>query len=111
MSRARVRQHDGVVIHVDDAGLRGDGLCDLVGVACRRYPGADVEELADPAVGDQVADRSGEEGPVHPGPAHHVRQCLDHLVAGFAVGGEVVLAVEQVIVDASGVSDARIYLD
>ena len=108
---AGVREHDGVVIDVNDAGLRGDGLGDLVGVACRRYSGADVQELAYPALGDQVPHSPGEEGAVHPGPADHVRQGRDHLVARVAVGGEVVLAAEQVVIDAGGVRDAGVDLD
>ena len=42
---ARVRQHHGVVVDVDDAAGRVDRLGDLVRVAGRGHAGADVEEL------------------------------------------------------------------
>ena len=59
-------EHDRVVVHVHDPGLRRDRLGDLVGVARRRDAGADVQELADPRVGGQVADGAAEERPVRP---------------------------------------------
>jgi hypothetical protein len=62
----RVREHNGIVIHVDNAGLRSDVLRDLVGVTGRRYARADVEELPDAALADQETHGPGQEGPVHP---------------------------------------------
>jgi hypothetical protein len=53
-----------VVVDVDDPARRGDRLGHLVGVARGRKPGADVEELADPLRGGQVADGPPEERPV-----------------------------------------------
>jgi len=70
---AGVGQDDGVVVHVDDPGLRGDGLGDLVGVARRGYAGADVEELADAGLGGEVADHPAEERPVRPRGEGHLR--------------------------------------
>ena len=64
---AGVGEHDRVVVHVDDPGLRRDRLGDLVGVARRRDAGADVEELPDPRLGGQVADGAAEERPVRAG--------------------------------------------
>ena len=49
--RASVREHERIVVDVDDPGRRGDRLGDLVGVVRRRQSGADIEELPD-------ADRS-----------------------------------------------------
>jgi len=43
-----VGEHDRVAVHVDGAGVRVYLLHDLVGVADRGQPGADVDELADP---------------------------------------------------------------
>src|SRR5439155_19384220 len=53
--RAGVRQDQRVVVDVDDAALRRDGLGHLVRVAGRGQPGAEVEELPDARVGGQVA--------------------------------------------------------
>jgi hypothetical protein len=41
---------DRVVVDVDHAGARRDGLRDLVGVVRGRDAGADVEELPDPGL-------------------------------------------------------------
>jgi hypothetical protein len=47
-----------VVVHVDHPRLRGDGPGDLVHVLPGGQPGAEVEELADPRLADQVPHRS-----------------------------------------------------
>jgi hypothetical protein len=60
---AGVCQHHGVVVGVDDLGVRGHPLGDLVGVVGGGQPGANVEVLADAGVTGQVPDRTGEEGP------------------------------------------------
>src|SRR6185437_5457273 len=96
--RAGVREHDRVVVHVDDAAFRRDGLGDLVEVARRGDAGADVEELPDPGFPGQVADRTPEERPVRPRGEGHLRPELERLLGGFPVGGVVVLAAEQVVV-------------
>jgi hypothetical protein len=59
-----VREHDRVVVDVDDPALRRDLLGDLVGVARRGDAGADVEELPYPRLAGQVADGAPEERPV-----------------------------------------------
>jgi hypothetical protein len=46
-----------VVVGVDDPGIWGDPLRDLVGVVVAGQPRADVEELADPRFARQVAER------------------------------------------------------
>jgi hypothetical protein len=43
-----VREHDRVVVDVDDAGVGGDALGDLVGVLGGGQARADVEVLARP---------------------------------------------------------------
>src|SRR5216684_8031764 len=58
-----VREHQRVVVDVDDAALRHDGLGHLVGVVSRGQAGADVEELAYARLGGQVAHAAGQEGP------------------------------------------------
>jgi phenylacetic acid degradation operon negative regulatory protein len=60
---ARVGQHQGVVIDIDDAGLGRYPLRDLMGVVGRGQAGADVEELPDARVLGQVMDAAGQEAP------------------------------------------------
>ena len=86
--RAGVRQHQRVVVDVDDAALRRDGLGHLVGVAGRGQPGAEVEELPDARLGGQVAHAAGEEGPVGPGGSTDGGVGGDGLLAGDPVGLE-----------------------
>jgi hypothetical protein len=78
-----------VVVHVDDAGFRGDGLRDLVGVARGGDAGADVEELADPRFAGQVADRPAEERPVGVGTGGQVGIDLQPGIGGRPVSGVV----------------------
>jgi hypothetical protein len=59
--RASVRQHDRIIVDVDHPAVWCLRLGDLVGVAGARDAGADVEELADASVVDQVRDGAGEE--------------------------------------------------
>ena len=63
----RVGQHDGVVVDVDDPGVRGGALRDLVGVVGGRQAGADVEELAYALLVGQVADGASQEVPARDG--------------------------------------------
>ena len=92
-------KHHRVVVHVDDLGLRGGALGDVVGVVRGGQAGADVEELADARLPGQVPDRAGEEGPGGAGVLHDRREGLEHLVADLAVDGEVVLAAQPVVPD------------
>src|SRR6202041_3433411 len=64
---AGVGQDDRVVIHVDDPGFGRDGLGYLVDVVVGRHAGADVEELADAGLADQIARGAGQEGAIGPG--------------------------------------------
>jgi len=78
-----------------------------VRVARRGQPGADVDDLPDAGLADQVADHPAEEGPV---PLHRqpdVRQLRDHRIADRAVGRVVVLAAEQVVIDPRHARDVR----
>ena len=106
--RAGVRQHDGVVVHVDHPALGGDGLGDLVAVGRGRDAGPDVEELPDPRLGGQVADRAGHEGTVGAHRVDQVRIGLQRRVAGRPVHRVVVLAAEPVIVDPGDVRHAGV---
>jgi hypothetical protein len=62
--RLRVRQHDRVVVDVDDPRLRRRPLRHLVGVAGGGQAGADVEELPEAGLGRQVVHGGREERPV-----------------------------------------------
>ena len=96
--RAGVREDDGIVVDVDDPGLRGDGLGDLVGAARRRDAGAEVEELPYPRLGGEVAHGAAEERPVRPRGEGHVRPDLERFLGSRPVGGVVVLSTQQVVV-------------
>src|SRR6185437_2372969 len=100
---AGVREHQRVVVHVDDPAARRGGLCDLVGVARGRQPGADVEELTDALGSRQVAHRPGQERPVGLGGQPDAGIDADCGVPGAPVGREVVLAAQPVVVDARDV--------
>ena len=89
-----MHQHEGVVVHVDDPGVRSDLLGDLVGVVRGGQARADVEELCDPGVGGQVADRAGEEPALHPGDMGDAGEHGQDQVTGGSVGREIVLAAE-----------------
>ena len=96
---AGVSEHDRVVIRVQDAGLGRDRLGDLVHVTFRRDAGADVEELPYPRLPGEVADGAAEERPVRAGGERPVRVDPGRLLGRLPVGGVIVLAAEQVVVD------------
>jgi hypothetical protein len=106
--RTGVHQHQRVVVDVDDAAPGVDRLRDLVRVVGRRQAGADVEELADPGLGDQVPHGPAQERPVGPGRADDVGQEPAHLLTHGPVGREVVLAAQPVVPDAGGVRYAGV---
>ena len=84
-----------VVVDVDDAGFRRDGLGHLVDVAAGRHARADVQELAQARLAGQVARGAGEERTVGPGGRDDVRMDPLRLLGGLPVGGEVVLAARM----------------
>ena len=106
--RLGVRQHDGVVVDVDDPAVRRGALGDLVGVVRGRDPGADVEELPDPRLGGQEAHRPGQERAVGPHREHQVRVGLQRPLAECPVRREVVLAAQPVVVHAGDVRHADV---
>jgi hypothetical protein len=87
---AGVRQHERVVVHVDDLGFGGDRLGHGVGGVGGRQAGADVEELAYPAPAGQVADGAGEKRPVRPRAGDHLGTVRGDLLGGLAVGRVVI---------------------
>ncbi|CAM5304490.1 hypothetical protein SHIRM173S_05750 [Streptomyces hirsutus] len=108
--RARVGQHDRVVVAVDDARVGCDLLGDLVEVRFGGDAGADVEELLY-ALAGEPARGALHEGPVHPRHHGHPRVEGEHLPAHGLVDGVVVLAAEVPVVHPRGVRLARVDLD
>ncbi len=51
--RPGVRQHQRVIVHIHDPGLRCHPLGHLMGIVRRRQAGADIQELADPRLTSQ----------------------------------------------------------
>lgn len=98
--RATVREHDRVVVDVGHLGVGVDLLRRLVGVLLGRQAAADVQELVDPRSSHQVLHPLDEGFPVLDRAATGVRDVLQVGRRTFAVGGEIVLATEQCVIDA-----------
>ncbi|GAA3208599.1 hypothetical protein GCM10020256_05170 [Streptomyces thermocoprophilus] len=96
-------EDDRVVVDVDDPGLGGVTLGDLVGVVGGGQAGADVEELPYAGLGDEVAHGAAEEPAVGLGVVADARVQLADLVAGLLVDFVVVLAAKPVVPDPGGV--------
>ena len=96
--RPGVRQHHGVVVQVYDAGLRVDSLGDLVDVVRGRQARADIKQLRDAGLADQVAHHPAEHGALRLHADLDLRERGDDLVAERAIGREIVFAAEQVVV-------------
>jgi hypothetical protein len=79
-----------------------------VGVARGRDAGADVEKLPDARFVGKVANGTAEERAVGAHRDDDVRIRLNHLLAGFPVGSEVVLAAKQVVIHARGMRHAGV---
>ena len=60
-------ENPAVLEGLNEAVRPGDALRHLVGVVGRRQAGADVQELADPGLGREEADRAAGELAGHPG--------------------------------------------
>ena len=95
-----VREHDRVIVDVDDPCLRVDGGGDLVGVLHGRQARADVDELVDAAFGREESHCASEEPAVlpHHGAGEGVAERIDDLVTRLPVDGVVVLAAEEVVI-------------
>jgi hypothetical protein len=100
-----VREHERVVVHVDDAAFARHPLGDLVGVVGGGQSGADVQELADARLADEVPDRAAEERPVGARNVDDAGEELHVLVTGFSVDGEVVFAAQPAVACSSGTED------
>src|SRR5919198_214577 len=89
---------------------RGGPRGDLVGIVGGGQAGADVQELGDPRLADQVADRAAQERPVGPGQGDDVREHIGDPVTDRAVDRVVVLAAEPVVPDPGRVRHAGVDL-
>ena len=98
-------QHQWVVIDIDDAAVRRDGLGDLMSVLGCGQAGADVEELADAALGGQEPYGPGKERPVGPCSRHYLRTMGDDFLSDHTVGGVVIFTTQPVAIDPSWLRD------
>jgi hypothetical protein len=97
----QVRDDDRVVVDVGDRGCRVGLLRCLVCVRGGRQPRAKVNELSDAPLSRQPGD-----GPFHEAPAFRdglrdARVDRQQFLRDRPVGGEVVFAAEEIIVDPS----------
>jgi hypothetical protein len=97
-----------VVVRVHDAALRGDGLGHGVGGAGRGQAGADVQELADPALPGEVAHGAGEEGPVGACPGDYLRAAAGDLLGGVTVRRKMIFPSDPYVVDPGRMRDVGI---
>jgi hypothetical protein len=68
-----------------------------------RQPSADVEELANTALGGQIPNYPGQKRPVRPGSRHYLGAVTDHLFRNMTVGRVVVFAAQPVRIHPGGV--------
>ncbi|GAJ85189.1 hypothetical protein NBRGN_088_00030 [Nocardia brasiliensis NBRC 14402] len=99
----RMRQHERIVVHVNDLGLGRDTLRDLVRVLHRRQSGADVEELPDARLGGEMTHHADQESARLPGHRADIREYRFAGLAGNAVDFVKVLSPEPIIPDPCGV--------
>ena len=92
-----MRQDKRIVIDVDDPGVRGYPLGDLVGIVLAGQPGADIEELADLHLTRQVTDNPGDEIAGRASLVEDTRIELRELVTGLFVDRVVILAAQPVV--------------
>src|SRR5690606_1640008 len=83
---------------------------DLVEVALRRPPGAEVQELPDPGV-HQVPDHPVQEGAVLPRDGAELGRGGEGRLGRDAVGLVVVLSTEVVVVHPGGMGDFHLQVD
>jgi hypothetical protein len=105
--RAAVQFHHGIVVDVHHARAGDDLLDDFVGVAHGRQPGSDVDELPHALLRNELG-RPLVEAPVGEGRVPDLRGGLEYLLGGEAVGLEVVMTLEHVVVDPGGAGPARV---
>jgi hypothetical protein len=102
-----VREDHRVVVHLADARRRVGLHRDLVHVALRGQPGADIDELPDARLVHQIANRPPHESAGNARRFTDIRQIGRNLLGGLPVSGIIVLSAEEVIVNARGTRNIR----
>src|SRR3569833_620987 len=105
--RLPVGDDDRIVVHVDDAGLRVVLLGDLVDVLGGRQTAADVDELGDATLADEVTDGPQTEPAVLDDDLPDARIGGERLSRAVTVHLEVVLAAKQAVDDAGDRRDGE----
>lgn len=102
-----VCQHLGVVVDVDDLRLWRAFVCDLMDIALGGQAGADVEELPDADV-DQELDGPSEEGAVLLRSYRDMGDDLQDLLRRRSIGRKIVLSTQKVVIHPGDIRDIRI---
>jgi hypothetical protein len=97
-----------VIVDVYHPRVRRDRLRQLVHAVLGGKASPEVEELADARRASQEADHAADEQPVVAYGARDVRERGEQLLRSLPVGGEVVLAAKEVVVDPGDVRHRRI---
>ena len=106
--RLAMRADHRIVVDVHHACVRRDRSRHLVHAALRGQAGAEVEKLADPRLARQEANHAADKRPVVADDPRDVGKGSEQLPRGLPVGGEVVLAAENVVIDPGDVRYRRI---
>ncbi|MGX1365282.1 hypothetical protein RKD19_000641 [Streptomyces canus] len=97
-----------VDVDVDDPGLGSVTLRDLVDVVRGRQTAAEVDELPDAGGLHDLPDRAGQGSAVGEGDGHRAGQVAFEHVTDLSVHGVVVLAAQQIVVDARDAGLGRV---
>ena len=97
--RLAVRADHRIVVDVHHPRVWRDRLRHLVHAVLRGQAGAEVEKLADARLAGQVAHHAADERPVVADDPRDVGERGEQLLRGPPVGGEVILAAQNVVVD------------
>ncbi|PRX46797.1 hypothetical protein B0I32_14414 [Nonomuraea fuscirosea] len=76
-------------------------------VFLRRQPRSEIKELPHTRL-DESAYGPTQKGPIGPGILARIRHGLENGLSGFAIGSEVILTTQQIVVDACRARHARV---
>ena len=96
--RPGVGKSDRVIVDVDHPAPRVEPFCYFMDIVSRGQSGADVNELPDACIFDQVTDHPAEQCPLRPYADLNGGKRFDDPVAQRAVGGEIVLSAKKVVI-------------
>jgi hypothetical protein len=97
--RPGVREDKRIVVDIDDPGIWGDPLRDLMRIVVAGQPGTDVKELADPSLAGQVTNHPGDEMAGRASLVENAWIEVREQVTGLLVDRIVVRAAQPVIPD------------